>query len=246
MSSTKPTIVLVHGAFADASGYVGVIDRLEADGYSVVARPNPLRSLASDADSLRTRVAAIDGPVVLVGHSYAGAVIGHAVEGLHNVIGLVYLAAFGLEVGESCLTAQAGYEPSLLATENAPTSYDAPGAPGGPDLYINEGRFREVFAGDSSAAAARQMYVTQRPLSAFAFTEAATTRGWDTRPTWYLVSTEDNSIPPQLQRDMAARMGAYTEEIHGSHTAFIAHPHRVARFIQHAADSFAGDHVTAN
>lgn len=240
MTDTRPTIVLVHGAFADASGYGGIIDRLEGDGFAVVAPPNPLRSLAGDATDLRTRVRAIQGPVILVGHSYAGAVIGHAVEGLDNVIGLVYLAAFGLEVGESCLSAQAGYEPSLLATENAPTSYDAPGAPGGPDLYINEGRFRDVFAGDSSAAEARRMFATQRPLSAFAFTEAATTRGWDTKPTWYLVSSEDNSIPPQLQRDMAKRMHAHTEEIHASHTAFIAHPHKVAQFIQRAADDFAG------
>lgn len=238
MSTTKPTIVLVHGAFADASGYAGVIDRLEADGFPVVAPPNPLRSLSGDAADLRTRVAAIEGPVVLVGHSYAGAVMSHAVDGLTNVIGLVYLAAFGLEVGESCLSAQNGYEPSLLATENSPTPYDAPGAPGGPDLYINESRFREVFAGDSSAATARQMYATQRPLSAFAFTEAATVRGWDTKPTWYLVSNEDNSIPPQLQRDMAQRMGAHTEAIDASHTAFIAHPNRVGRFIHRAADDF--------
>lgn len=240
MSDIKPAIVLVHGAFADASGFAGVIDRLESDGFTVVAPPNPLRSLSSDADSLRTRVAAIDGPVVLVGHSYAGAVIGHAVDGLHNVIGLVYLAAFGLEVGESCLSAQNGYEPSLLATENSPTPYDAPGAPGGPDLYVDEARFREVFCGDSSEALARQMYATQRPLSAFAFTEAATVRGWDRTPSWYLVSNEDNSIPPQLQRDMAARMRAHTESIDASHTAFIAHPDEVAHFIRAAVESFRG------
>lgn len=243
MTEAPPTIVLVHGAFADASGFAGVIERLESDGFTVVAPPNPLRGLASDAESLRTRVAAIDGPVVLVGHSYAGAVIGHAAAGLHNVIGLVYLAAFGLEIGESCLSAQEGYEPSLLATENSPTPYDAPGAPGGPDLYINEARFREVFCGDSSAATARHMYATQRPLSAFAFTEAATARGWDQAPSWYLVSDADNSIPPQLQRDMAARMHAHTESVDASHTAFIAHPHRVARFIRAAAADFAGHGV---
>lgn len=238
-TDAKPTIVLVHGAFADASGYSGLISGLEADGFTVVAPPNPLRGLTSDAASIRTRVAAIDGPVVLVGHSYAGAVISHAADGLDNVIGLVYLAAFGLEVGESCLSAQDGYAPSLLATENAPTSYDAPGAPGGPDLYINPGRFREVFCGDSSDELARAMYATQRPLSAFAFTEAATVRGWDRKPTWYLVSNDDNSIPPQIQRDMAERMHAHTEDIDASHTAFVAHPKRVADFVERATRDFA-------
>ncbi len=164
----------------------------------------------SAAESLRTRVAAIDGPVVLVGHSYGGAVMGATAASLDNVIGQVYLAAFGLDVGESCLSAQKGYPASLLATENAPTSYDAPGAPGGPDLYIKPERFREVFAGDSSEELARTMFATQRPLSAFAFTEAATLRGWDTTPAWYLVSSEDNSIPPTLQEFMADRMGAHT------------------------------------
>ncbi|MFK0171650.1 alpha/beta fold hydrolase [Streptomyces sp. NPDC090306] len=235
----RPTIVLVHGAFADASGFNGLISALEADGHTVVAPPNPLRALASDAASIRTRVAAVDGPVVLVGHSYGGAVIGHAADGLDNVTGLVYLAAFGLDVGESCLSAQEGYEPSLLGTENAPTPYDAPGAPGGPDLYINPGRFREVFCGDSSEELARTMYATQRPLSAAAFTEAATVRGWDRKPSWYLVSNDDNSIPPQLQRDMAARMHAHTEDIDASHTAFVAHPKRVADFVGRAAKDFA-------
>ncbi|MBT2501112.1 alpha/beta hydrolase [Curtobacterium sp. ISL-83] len=238
MSDTKPTIVLIHGAFADASGFHGVITRLEADGYSVVAPPNPLRSLASDAESIRTRVAAIEGPVVLVGHSYGGAVMGTAAAGLTNVIGQVYLAAFSLDVGENCLAIQEGYPASLLATENAPTPYDAPGAPGGPDLYIKEERFREVFAGDSSATTARELFTTQRPLSAFAFTEAATVRGWDSTPTWYLVSSEDNSIPPQLQEFMADRMNAHTETIEGSHTAFMAQADDVARFIQHAVTDF--------
>lgn len=234
----KPTIVLIHGAFADASGYAGIIARLETDGYPVVAPPNPLRGLTSDADSISTRVAAIDGPVVLVGHSYGGAVMGAVAAGVTNVIGQVYLAAFGLDIGEDCLAIQEGYPASLLATENAPTSYDAPGAPGGPDLYIKEERFREVFAGDSSVATARAMFATQRPLAAFAFTEAATVRGWDTTPTWYLISTEDNSIPPKLQEFMAARMNAHTERIEASHTAFVAQPETVAQFVRNAVEDF--------
>lgn len=238
MNDTTPTIVLIHGAFADASGYAGLIEHLAAHGYPVVAPPNPLRGLASDADSIRTRVAAIDGPVVLVGHSYGGAVMGAVAAGLPNVIGQVYLAAFGLDVGEDCLTIQKSYPASLLATENAPTSYDAPGAPGGPDLYIKEKRFREVFAGDSSVATARAMFATQRPLAAFAFTQTATVRGWDSTPTWYLVSTDDNCISPKLQEFMAARMNAHTESIQASHTAFVAQPQAVALFIEKAVEDF--------
>ncbi|MCU1527770.1 MAG: alpha/beta hydrolase [Frondihabitans sp.] len=243
MSDTKPTIVLIHGAFADASGFNGIITRLESDGYPVVAPPNPLRGLTSDAESIRTRVAAIEGPVVLVGHSYGGAVMAAAAAGLTNVIGQVYLAAFGLDVGENCRAIQEGYPVSLRATENAPTPYDAPGAPSGPDLYIKEERFREAFAGDSSVSTARELFATQRPLAAYALTEAATARGWDTTPTWYLVSSEDNSIPPRLQEFMADRMNAHTETIKGSHTAFIAHPHKVARFIQHAVTDFTNHHT---
>ena len=234
----KPTIVLVHGAFADASGFGPIITTLDRAGYPVVAPPNPLRSLLGDAESFVTRVAAIDGPVVLVGHSYGGAVIGQAAAGLDNVIGLVYLAAFGLDVGESLLTSQNGFPPSLLATENAPSSYDAPGAPGGPDLYIKEDTFHEVFCADLPEETSRVMWATQRPLSAFAFTEAATAAGWMTTPSWFLVSSRDNAIPPTAEQHFAERMGATTETIDASHCAFIAHPDVVGDFILRATADF--------
>ncbi|MFJ4653194.1 alpha/beta hydrolase [Nocardia sp. NPDC088792] len=231
---TSPTVVLVHGAFADASGFGGVIRELRTAGHTVIAPPNPLRSLAFDAASVASLVAAIDGPVVLVGHSYGGAVITQASAGLDNVTGLVYLAAFGLDNGESCAGVQQPFPPSLLASTSRPTAYDAPGAPSGPDLYIERDRFRETFCADVPVDVADIMFATQRPLSLAALTENATAAGWKTKPSWYLVSEHDNAIPPEAERFMAQRMGADTKSIDGSHTAFIAQPVAVASFITEA------------
>jgi pimeloyl-ACP methyl ester carboxylesterase len=232
--STKPVVVLVHGAFADASGFGGVIRELSTAGYRVLAPPNPLRSLAGDAAAVRAVAGAIDGPVVLVGHSYGGAVISQAAAGLDNVIALVYLAALSLDAGESGASVQAPFPPAMLAGTVAPTPYDAPGAAGGPDLYISEEGFHETFCADSPADLARVMYATQRPLAAAAYTELATAAGWKSIPSWYLLSQHDNAIPPQAQEFMAKRMNSVTEEIDGSHTAFIAQPARAAALIKQA------------
>src|SRR5580700_7873978 len=141
---SEQTIVLVHGAFADASGFAGVIRELKSAGHPVIAPPNPLRSLASDAAALSAVVKAIDGPVLLVGHSYGGAVITQAAAGLDNVVGLVYLAAFGLDLDESVGSVQEPFAPPLLAKNARPTPYNARGAAGGPDLYIDSATFRET------------------------------------------------------------------------------------------------------
>ncbi|MFG2883545.1 alpha/beta hydrolase [Streptomyces sp. NPDC048297] len=230
----EPTVVLVHGAFADASGFAGVIGELTASGYKVVAPPNPLRGLASDAAVVSAVAGAIDGPVVLVGHSYGGAVITQASVGLDNVVGLVYLAAFGPGEGESCASVGAPFPASLLASTVQPTSYDASGAVGGPDLYIDPERFRETFCADVPVDVAQVMCATQRPLAAAAFTEDVTGAGWKSLPSWYQIARHDNAIAPEAQRFMAERMGATTDEIDGSHTAFIAQPVRVAEFIKQA------------
>jgi pimeloyl-ACP methyl ester carboxylesterase len=235
--SGKPTIVLVHGAFADASGFGGVIRELTTSGYDVVAPPNPLRSLAFDAAAIANVARAIDGPVVLVGHSYGGATITQASAGLDNVTGLVYLAAFGIDEGESCASVQEPFPPSLLATNSEPTPYDAPGAPQGPDLYIKKDTFREVFAADVPVDVADVMFTTQRPLSLAALTEKCTAAGWRRHPSWFLVSEHDNAIPPEAERFMAERMKATTETIDGSHTAFVAQPVAVAHFIKKAITS---------
>ena len=231
---SERTIVLVHGAFADASGFARVIRELSSAGHPVIAPPNPLRSLASDAAAISAAVKAIDGPVLLVGHSYGGAVITQASAGLDNVTGLVYLAAFGIDVGESCAGVQAPFPPSMLSSTSYPTPYDAPGAPQGPDLYIANEKFRETFCADVPVDLADVMFATQRPLSAAALTENATAAGWKTKPSWFLVSEHDNAIPPDAERFMAKRMGAITESISGSHTAFIANPVRAASFITKA------------
>jgi pimeloyl-ACP methyl ester carboxylesterase len=228
----KPTVVLVHGAFADASGWGGVIRELSTEGYDVIAPPNPLRSLAFDASTIETLVKSIDGPVALVGHSYGGAVVTQASAALDRVTALVYLAAFGIDEGESCLSAQDGFPPTLLGSTNRPTSYDAPGAPGGPDIYVDKEGFRETFCGDSTADVASILYATQRPLSAAAYTEVATGAGWKKTPSWFLVSEDDNAIPPEGQKFWAERMGAVTESIKGSHTAFVAQPVAAANFIK--------------
>ncbi|MEF2979283.1 alpha/beta fold hydrolase [Subtercola sp. YIM 133946] len=227
----SPTVVLVHGAFADASGYAGVITELKAAGHSVFAPANPLRSLTIDANTLKAFVSAIDGPVVLVGHSYGGAVITQASADLDNVTALVYLTAFGLDVGESLQTVQEPFPVTLLGQNIAFTGYDAVGAPGGPDVYVAKD-FRETFCGDLDEQTSAVLEATQRFLSAAAYTEPASAAGWKTIPSWYLVSEHDHSIAPEAQRFMAERMKATTQSIDGSHVAFISHPREVAEFIE--------------
>jgi pimeloyl-ACP methyl ester carboxylesterase len=172
--------------------------------------------------------------VVLVGHSYGGAVITQASADLDGVSGLVYLAAFGIDEGESAAGVQEPFPPSLLRTTAVPTPYRAPGAAGGPDLYIAEEGFRETFCADVPVDLADVMFATQRPLSVAALTETATSAGWRTKPCWYLVSERDNAISPEAQRFMAERMKATTESTDGSHCAFVADPVRAAAFIRKA------------
>jgi pimeloyl-ACP methyl ester carboxylesterase len=230
-TSPLPTAVLVHGAFADASGFGGLIRELTDAGLTVLAPPNPLRSLSFDADTIAKFVAAIDGPVLLIGHCYGGAVITQASDALGNVTGLVYLAAFGLDIGESCASVQEPFAPSLLSTSTYPTCYDAAGAPHGPDLYICQERFRATCCADVPVDTTEVMFATQRPLSLAALTETTTAAGWKTRPSWFLVSERDNAIPPDCERFMAERMGATTRSIAASHSAFVAQPVAVAEFI---------------
>jgi pimeloyl-ACP methyl ester carboxylesterase len=234
---SEPTAVLVHGAFADASGYAGVIRHLQAQGVSVRAPMNPLRGLASDADAITRYTTTIDGPIVLVGHSYGGAVISQAAPAVKDLRALVFLAAFALDEGESCASVMEPFPPSMLASTNIPSPYDAPGAVGGPELFIKIDEFRETFCADLPDEAAGPMAVSQRPLAAAAFTEAATVVGWRDLPTWYLVSEHDNAIPPDCERMMAKRMNATTDTVDASHVAFISHPEAASGLVLKALSS---------
>lgn len=236
--ASSPTVVLVHGAFADASGYAGVIRELQARQVEVRAPANPLRSLAFDADAIARYTTTIDGPIILVGHSYGGAVISQAAPAVNGVVALVFLSAFAPDAGESCASVQEPFPPSLLASTSVPSPYDAPGAPGGPDLFIKISDFHQTFSADLPAEVAAPMAVSQRPLSAAALTEKATVAGWKDLPTWYLVSEQDNAIPPDCERFMAKRMNASVESVSGgSHAAFIAHPDIAASLILSAIET---------
>lgn len=231
------TVVLVHGAFADASGFAGVIRELCGAGIELIAPPNPLRGVASDAASIRAVVGAVEGDVLLVAHSYGGAVISQASAVVDNVAGLVYLAGFAPAVGESCASVQEPFAPSLLASTIRPTSYDALGAVGGPELLIDRSQFHETFCADLPSKVADVMAVSQRPLAAAAIGEPLSAEGWSTLPTWYQVATNDQAIAPAAQRFMAGRMHATIEEIDGSHAAFISHPIETAALIARALAS---------
>ena len=236
--ASSPTVVLVHGAFADASGYAGVIRELQSRGVEVRAPMNPLRSLGFDADAVARYTNSIDGPVILAGHSYGGAVISQAAPVINNVIALVFLSAFAPDAGESCASVQEPFPPSMLASTSVPTPYDAPGAPGGPDLFIKIPDFHQTFCADLPAEVAAPMAVSQRPLSAAALTEKATKAGWKELPAWYMVSEQDNAIPPDCERFMAKRMNATVESVSGgSHAAFIAQPDIAASLILKAIEA---------
>jgi pimeloyl-ACP methyl ester carboxylesterase len=222
--SERPTVVLVHGAFADASGYAGVIRRLNAQGLEARAPANPLRGLASDADAIARYTTSIKGPIILVGHSYGGAVISEAAPAVKQAAALVFLAAFALDHGESCASVQEPFPPTLLATTSIASPYDAPGVAGGPDLFIKIGDFHRTFCADLPEDVAKVMAVSQRPISVAGLTENATIVGWKTIRSWYLVSEQDNALSPDAQQFMAKRSGAVTQWVKGSHVAFISQP----------------------
>jgi pimeloyl-ACP methyl ester carboxylesterase len=234
-AAPKPTIVLVHGAFADSSGWNAVASRLLGEGYPVIAFSNPLRGPATDAAYLRQLLSTIDGPVVLVGHSYGGAVITNAATGDPDVKALVYIAAYALAEGESVAAANAlggGHTDVIdhLVVRPFPGAVD-----GDADAYIDPAYFPSLFAQDLPKATARVMAATQRPGALAALVTPSGAPAWSTIPSWYLVARQDRIIPPEAERAMAERAGSTTVEIDSSHVAMMSHPAAVLSLIKAAA-----------
>lgn len=232
--NSKPAIVLVHGAWADASCWNGVIAQLQAAGLTVYAPPNPLRSIAADAATIVAFVKSIPGAVVLVGHSYGGAVISVASPSTPNVKALVYVDAFAPDEGESCL--------SILPSSPPPPPdlfTPVPFATGGDaDLYFTPKYYGAVFASDVPAAVSSLMAVTQRPLTGSALNEKApAAEGWKTIPSWYVIGDADLVIPPAVQLMMAQRAKAHISHVNGSHPSMIQHPEATVAAIMAATAS---------
>ena len=235
MSDSKPTIVLVHGAFADASGWTGVIKNLQRDGYSVFAPANPLRSLQGDAEYLRTFLSTIDGPIVLVGHSYGGAVITNAATDVANVYSLVYVCGFALDEGEPVLGALGlGGGSTALGDHTLVRPYPGAGEGDG-DGYIDPEYFKELFCDDLSDEDAAAMSVAQRPAALNTLGTPSGVPAWKTIPSWFLIGADDRTIPVEAHRAMAERAGGNAVEISSSHVAMISHPDAVTKLIVDAA-----------
>ncbi|WP_165187479.1 alpha/beta fold hydrolase [Caulobacter soli] len=231
----KPTIVLVHGAFADSSGWNGVVSRLDRDGYRVIAAANPLRSLSSDAASVSALVKSIPGPVVLVGHSYGGGVITEAAEGNGNVQALVYVAGFLPDTGESALSLSGKFPGGTLATALAPVVLPD----GDEDFYIQPTKFHDQFAADVPAGVAALMAATQRPVTGRALSDMATAPTWKRLPSYVIYGSADRNIPAETERFMAERAKARkTVAVEGgSHALMVSHPDQVATLIEDAASA---------
>ncbi|QXE35420.1 alpha/beta hydrolase [Streptomyces sp. GMY02] len=232
VKTAKPTIVLVHGAFADSSGWDGVVARLEREGYPVLGLANPLRDLPGDAAYLSSVLDTIPGPVVLVGHSYGGAVITNAAAGHANVKALVYIAAFAPDQGESSLQITGEYPGSQLPSSLVVRPF--PG--GGQDAYIDPAAFQKVFAADVPARETRLMAAGQRPVALAALAAPSSAPAWRTIPSWYLVAGADQAIPPAAERAMARRAHAHTVTVpRASHAVMVSHPEAVADLVEAAA-----------
>ncbi|MEY9892617.1 pimeloyl-ACP methyl ester carboxylesterase [Catenulispora sp. MAP12-49] len=234
MAATTPTVVLVHGAFADAGSWSGVIAELQAAGVPVIAPPNPLRGLAADSAYVSAVAAQIDGPVVLVGHSYGGAVITVAGQA-ENVVGLVYVAAYVLEEGESLGELQGRFPASPLVENLKEWTYPVPGGDPAVEVSITAEAFPSVFAADVAEEVTKVLAVAQRPLAADAFAEKASAAAWKTKPAWALVAGADHAINPEVERFGAERAGATVVEAEGaSHAVALSQPKTVAEVILQA------------
>ena len=229
--SALPNVVLVHGGWADGSSWSGVIERLQADGYHVTAPQFPMTTLAADVARLRQVLARQDGPTIVAGHSYGGQIMTALGTDAPNVVGLVYIAAFALDQGESIgkLLSQGPPTPAI-----AHLIIDKQGF-----AWLPEDDFVNHFAADVDPVKARVMFAVQQALSATALQEVMGVPAWKSVPSWYLVAADDQAIPPDAERLFAKRMGATTVEVPSSHVAMVSHPDDVATLIETAARSQA-------
>lgn len=231
---SKPTIVLVHGALADSSSWNGVIAKLQRDGYSVIAAPDPLRNLKDDSDYVAEIVNNVNGPVVLVGHSYGGAVITNAATTAGNVKALIYVAAYAPDDGESAFDLTGKFPGSILAGALAPPITLPDGTH---DLYVQQDKFRPVFAADVPEKEAERMAATQRPVTDAALKGTSATPAWRSIPSWFVYGSEDMVIPPAAHAFMAERADAKRAiTVRGaSHVVMVSHPSVVANLIEEGA-----------
>ena len=245
MSETTPTVVLVHGAFADASSWNGVIERLQAKGIRVTAPANPLRGIASDTAYIAAVIEQIDGPVVAVGHSYGGAVITNAATDAKNVVGLVYVAAFAPEERETLGAAEAESKDSILNTALVPRQYPTADGGSATEFSIDPAKARDAFAGDLSDVQAALIGVTQRPVAESAFSEPSGPPAWRHLPSWAVVATDDKAAGTDVVRSMAERAGAKITEVDGSHVIMVSQPEAVTNVILEAVAAVAAVPVGA-
>ncbi|MGO9884465.1 MAG: alpha/beta fold hydrolase [Solirubrobacteraceae bacterium] len=231
-NGSTPVVLLVHGAFTDTSSWQGVIAQLQLIGVEAVALANPLRGLDPDAAYIASIADEIDGPVILVGHSYGGAVITVAGASTQNVLGLVYVAGYALEEGESMLDLTNQYDDTMLTPCLRPAVARVDNDPAAIELYIDRDAFSSVFAADLPARVSAVAARSQRPITASAFEAKASAAAWKMLRSWYIVATADRVIAPDAQRFMAARAGAIRSEIDASHAIPISQSSAVANQIR--------------
>jgi pimeloyl-ACP methyl ester carboxylesterase len=239
------TVVLVHGAFADASSWNGVIARLQAKGVPVTAPPNPLRGIAADSAYVAAVLEQIEGPVVAVGHSYGGAVITNAATDAKNVVGLVYVAAFAPEEGETLGAVEAGSKDSVLNGALLTRQYPTLNGGSATEFYIDPAKTRDVFAGDLSDEEVALIAAIQRPVADAAFSEPNGPAAWKHVPSWAVVATGDKAAGADVVRSQAERAGATITEVEGSHVIMISQPQAVTDVILDAVAGAASSSLGA-
>jgi pimeloyl-ACP methyl ester carboxylesterase len=225
----RPNIVLVHGAWADGSCWNGVIERLQSDGYHVTAPQFPETSTADDVARLRQVLNLQDGPTIVAGHSYGGHIMTALGTDAPNVAGLVYVTAFGLDQGESlgALLSQGPTPPAIAHSSTDPQGF----------MWLPEDDFVQHFASGVDPLMARALHAVQQPIMGSIFEKPMDVPAWKSQPTWYLIATQDQAIPPDAQRMFAERMGATTTEVPAGHLAMVSHPDETAQLIRSAAES---------